>query len=110
VAEAKEAVEVTEVAEVAMAVVEVRPMEVDVEAAGMAAVVMVALLPLMQAVVMAHHLLAPGESLLLDPAGSVLTAFTGTGVASEVAAGAMHHTRLRRRGRIRCPQARICLK
>ena len=54
--------EVTEAAEVAMAVVEVRLMEVDAEVAGMAAADMVALLLLMEVVVMAVPLHAQGES------------------------------------------------
>jgi len=94
VAAAKGAVEVTEAAEVAMAVVEVRLMEVDAEVAGMAAADMVALLLLMEVVVMAVLLHAQGEFLDID-ARHLLTISTATEVASEVAAEVMHHTRLR---------------
>ena len=70
---AKEAVEVTEVAEVAMAVVEVRLMEVDVEVAGMAVEDTVVLLLLMEVVAMADLPLAPGEYSLSYTARNPLT-------------------------------------
>ena len=91
---AKEAAEGTEVAEVAMAAAEVRLTEADVEVVDMAVEDMVALLLLMEVVVTVDLPLAQGESFPSHPTRYILTVFTDTEAASEVAVGDMHHTRL----------------